>query len=137
GVEEAVLVENLAALVLEIALDNAEALHFQPAEALAVPGQLLVLVVDDLHFDAERRPALLGLNGELLIVRKSNHARLDRPGRADRAHFRHPPGVADRDAVIVLESPDHVRRAGRAADADELERGQPLILLAHILHEAE
>ena len=66
------LVEDLAALVLEIAFDDGEAPDLQPAEALAVPRQLLVLVVDDLHLDAERRPALLGLDGELLLVREGS-----------------------------------------------------------------
>ena len=40
GVEEAVLVEDLAAFVAEIALDDGEALHLEPAETFAVPRQL-------------------------------------------------------------------------------------------------
>ena len=57
-------------VVLEVLVHDGEASNFKPAEALAVPRQLFVFVVDDLHLDAERRPALLGLDREPLIARE-------------------------------------------------------------------
>ena len=70
-------------------------------------------------------------------MRKVDLVRLQRARRPDRAHLGHAPGVADLDAVIVLEGADHLRRAGRAADADELQGRQPLVLLAQVLEQAE
>ena len=64
-------------------------------------------------------------------------AGLDRADRAERAHFGHAPGVADFDAVVVLEGADHVGRAGRAANDDELQRREPLALFAHVMQQPE
>ena len=67
GVEEAVLVEDVAA-VLEIAARNRRPAHLEPAEGLAVARQLVAGVVGDLHLDPERRVALLGLDVEQLLA---------------------------------------------------------------------
>ena len=120
------------ALALEIGLRHREPCDFQSAEALAVPWQLAIFLVHDLHFDAERRPALLGLEREQFLVRQVLALRFDRAGRADRAHFGHAPGVADLDAVIVLERPDHRGRTRGTADQHFLQRRQALALLLHI-----
>ena len=73
----------------------------------------------------------------LCSLRKAARAGLERAGRADRAHLRHAPGVANGDAVILLEGADHVGRTGRAANADEFERRELLVLLAQVLQQAE
>src|SRR5208337_5621411 len=104
-------------------------------EALAVPRQVPVLVVDDFHLDAERRPALLALDGELFLARQRRLAGLERADRAERTHFGHAPGVAHFDAVVFLKSADHLGRTGRAADDDELERREFLALLAQVMQQ--
>src|SRR5580692_12868616 len=136
GVEEPMLVEQLA-VVLEVVLDDGEAAHLEPTEALAVPGEFLVFVVDDLHLDAKRRPALLRLDREPLVAWELARVGLHRACRTNRTHFRHAPGMTDGDAVIFLESADHLGRAGGPADADKFERRKRLLLLAQILQEAE
>ncbi len=131
GVEEAVLVEDVA-LLLEIAPGDGRTGDLEAAEAFAVPRQFPVLGVDDLHLDAEGRPALLDLAGENVFGGRAFQRRLDRTDRAERAHLGHAPGVAHFDAVIPLEGADHRRRAGRAADDHRLQRGELLALLLQI-----
>src|ERR1039458_7194386 len=55
GIEPAVRLEHFGAFALVIALGHRRPAHFQAAEGLAVPGDLLAGVVGDLHLDAERR----------------------------------------------------------------------------------
>jgi hypothetical protein len=50
---------TVAAFLAEVAGDDPRPLHQQVAEALAIPGQFLTVLVDDLHVDAVDRVALL------------------------------------------------------------------------------
>src|SRR6267142_2187629 len=58
---EPLVAQRIAALALEIALDDPRPAHLQVAEGLAVPRQLLAVLADDAQVDAEQRAALLAL----------------------------------------------------------------------------
>ena len=66
------------AFAAEIAFRDGGPAHLQPAERLAVARQLLVVVVDDLHLDAEDRMTLLALVVELLFARQLGDVVLER-----------------------------------------------------------
>src|SRR5207249_1570071 len=51
--------------------------------------------------------------------------------------LRHPPGVLALDAVIVAESIDHRRRAGRPSDCDGFQRAESEIVLLHVRKQCE
>ena len=70
-------------------------------------------------------------------MRQAELGGLDRARRTDRAHLGHAPGVPHLDAVVVLERADHLGRARRTADSDELQRRQSLALLAQVLQQAQ
>ena len=117
--------ERRAASPLKYSLDDPRPAHQQVAGGLAVPGQLLAVVVDDLHVDAEDGAALLLEQALLLLVRRARSVLgLQRAQRAERRHLGHAPGV---DAPRRRTRPaacDHRRRAGRAADHRALERAR-------------
>ena len=125
GVEPLLLVEMFGAAVLVVGGGNGGSPHFQAPEGLAVPGQFDAVVVGDLHLDAEGRVALLCLEPQLLLPLEMLVFGLDAAERAERAHFRHAPGMNDLDAVFVLERLRDRRRAGRAADDHAVEVRQP------------
>ena len=68
GIEPAILVELLLAGSAVIGARDRRSPHLQAAEGFAVPGLLDVVVVGHLHFDAERRMALLLLDIEALFA---------------------------------------------------------------------
>ena len=118
--------QRIAALALEVAGDDPGPAHQQLARGLAVPGQLLAVVVDDLHVDAVHRAALLRLQ---------RHALARRPGSqclafsvhsgAQRAHLGHAPGV------------QHLRRRSRPGSVRIIAGGQAEPPMTVRLHGAE
>jgi hypothetical protein len=108
--------ERIAAFALEVVRDDPRAAHHQLARGLAVARQLLAVVADDLHVDAEHGAALLGLHRHALFGAQSFVLGLERAGRAERAHLGHSPGVQHLHAVAFLEGLHHRGRACRAAD---------------------
>ena len=61
----------------------------------------------------------------------------ERADAAERAHLGHPPGVLALHAVIVAESIDHRRRAGRAAHHHRFQRAEFEIVLLHVGEQRE
>src|SRR5690606_8106522 len=108
--------QRIATLPLEVLLDHPGPASEQVAEGLAVPGHLLVVVVGDLEVDPEDHVALLLEDLLLLLLGQLEVLALQAAERAERRGLGHAPGVDDFHAVLVLEGPDHGRRAGRAAD---------------------
>src|SRR5712692_5741857 len=113
---EPAILQWIAALALEVALDDPRPAHLQVAEGLAIPGELLAVLADDAHVDAEERASLLALQLGTLSFAPFRVLRLEGGGGAERAHLRHAPRVEHAHAVFLLEAADHRRRAGRAAD---------------------
>src|SRR5688572_13459005 len=116
------VLQRIAALALEIALDHPRPAHLQVAERLAVPRQLAAVLVHDAVVDAENRAPLLALDRLALALRQLLLPRLERASGAERTHLGHPPGMQHLHAVLVLEGTDHRRRTRRAADHHALER---------------
>src|SRR5882672_6547360 len=134
---EPALAQWIAALALEITLDDPRAAHLQVAEGLAVPRQLLAVLADDAHVDAEKRAPLLAL--ELCAIRLAplHVLRLEGGGGAERAHLGHAPCMQHAHAVLFLESVEHCRRTGRAADHHALERAEAQLLLLHEVEQSQ
>ena len=124
GIEEAVAVEDIAAVALEVGARDRGPAHLEAAERLAVPRHRPAGIVLDLHLDHEGRMALLLLDVEPGVAGERGIFRLERAQRAERRHLGHAPGVDDLDAVDVLELLRHRARAGGAADHHALEIGQ-------------
>src|SRR5437762_4314318 len=99
---EPALPERIAALALEVALDHPASAHLQVAEGLAVVGKLASVLADNPHVHAEDRPALLVLQRDSLLLGPACMLRLEGRHGAERAHFRHAPGVQHFHAVFVL-----------------------------------
>src|ERR687888_200416 len=58
---EPAVLQRIAALALEVALDHPGPAHLQVAERFAVPRQLASVLIDDAHVDTEQHPTLLVL----------------------------------------------------------------------------
>src|SRR5690606_914508 len=121
GVEIALLVEDLAAVALEIGPGDSRAADLEPSERAAVPGTPHAVVVGDLHLDGEGGVSLLLLHVEPGAAGQAGNLRLQRAYGAERAHLGHAPGVHDANVVPGLETFGHGPRAGRAANHDALE----------------
>ncbi len=113
------------ALALEVAVHDPGAAHQQVAIALAVPGLVGAVAVDDAHVHAIDGEALLLQDLHLLVLGQLQLLVLERAQRAQRAHLGHAPGMQHLHAELVLEGRDHGRWAGGAADHRALERGKP------------
>ncbi len=137
GVEPAGRIELLSPPALVIGTGDRRATDLEPAEGLAVPRTLDILVVGDLHLDAKGRMALLHLDIVARLAFELVIFRLEAAERADRAHLGHAPGMNDIDIVIFLEGLDHRARGGRTADHDRAEIGQLAALFFHMLQQAE
>ncbi|KAF1857266.1 hypothetical protein Lal_00014497 [Lupinus albus] len=111
----------------EIAGADGRAAHQQPAEAGAVACHVNAGTVDDAELHAADRPPLLGrqCQGGLGIL--SAVLALRHVGEAERAGFRHAPGMQNLHPHL-LEALDHHRRAGRSADGDAAHGGQFLLV---------
>ena len=134
SVEEPVLIENVAR-VPEVGSSNGWPAHFQPSEGLAIAGQLLVFILDDLHLDAERRVPLLHLHIQALLTRENSTFRFQRPQRSQGTHFGHAPGMAHGHAIVILKCPNHFTWACGPADNDSLQVWKFDLLLFQILQQ--
>ena len=113
-------------------------LIFQVPEGLAVPRQRIVVVIGDLQVDGEGHAALLELDGQIhRPPSRSSRPPLSVAERAERARFRHAPGMDHLGVVVLLERLDHGRRAGRPADHDPLQVGQRVAGLLQMLQQHE
>ena len=95
-------------IVLEIVRDDPRAPHQQVAGTGSVPWQFAPLRIDDLHVDAEYRPALLREDGKLIRLGQGRVSRLQFAHGAERRHLGHAPAVQHLD-VELAESVDHRR----------------------------
>src|SRR4051812_13040810 len=80
GREPAAVLQRIAALALEVALDHPRPAHLEVAESLSVPRQLLPVLIDDAHVDAVDAAALLVLPRVALVFGELQMLRLERPG---------------------------------------------------------
>src|SRR5262245_39749713 len=110
GVEKALRIED-PGFLLEIGPGDCWPTDLEPAEGLAVAGQVRIVIVRALHLDAERRVALFDLNVEPFLASQFCIFWLQGSKRAERAHLSHSPGMADLHAVDVLERLGHGARA--------------------------
>src|SRR4051812_34525019 len=134
---EPALLQRIAALPLEQALNHPGAAYLQDAEGLAVPRQFATILVDDADVDAEEHATLLVLQLEAVFRAPLAVLRLEGGDGAERAHLGHAPGMQHLHAEVLLEGADHGRRARRAADDDALQRREAQLLLLHVIEEAE
>ena len=127
--------ERIAALVVKIFADYPRTAHHQIAERLAVPRQLAAVRIDNLHVDAEYRPALLRLH---LVECIATELRMLCPRcaqRAKRTQLRHPPSVHGGDVVALFEGAQH-RRRQRSASHDRASHGGKLeLVLVHVIEQ--
>src|SRR5688572_29120630 len=134
---EPALLERIAAFALEIALDHPWAAHMEVPDRLSVPRKLAAVLAHRPEVHPVDRAPLLVLQRVALLLALSCVLRLEGTHRAERAHLGHAPGVQHLDAEFLLEGARHRRRAGRAADHYALERGEPKLLLAHVVEKPE
>src|SRR5262245_56894836 len=116
GVEPTLRVERRCSLVLEVTRGDCRTFHLEPAERLAVPGEVTILIVGDLHLDTIERTALLQLLLPELVLAQMVQSSLEGSDRPGRAHFRHSPTMNDIDAMALDECPHHDHRASRSTD---------------------
>src|SRR5947207_9169182 len=88
-----VRLQRIAALALELAVDDPGPAHLQVAERLAIPGQLGPVLADDAHVHAVDGAPLLVLERVARILRRLRMLRLEAADRAERAHLGHAPGM--------------------------------------------
>ncbi len=119
-----VAAQRVAAFVLEVAGNHPRPAHQQVAAALAVPGQLPSVGVDDFHVDAEDRPTLLEQNLALLLGWQRELGIFQCTHGAQGRHFGHAPGVQHRHPVALAEGLDHGRRTGRTPNYGALEAAE-------------
>ncbi|EAV43465.1 hypothetical protein SIAM614_02271 [Stappia aggregata IAM 12614] len=138
GAEPAFLVEDRfrSFRVLIIAGSDRVAADIEMARCLAVVRQAIAGIIDDLHVDAKDPPPLALFPVDALVERQIRHRRRQIALRAERAHFRHAPGMADVDALL-LEPLDQRARGCRAADDDIAEAIGKAAALADLVHEAD
>src|SRR5204862_659343 len=129
--------QGTAARALEVFVEYPGPAHGEIAEGLAVARQVPAFAIDDFHFDAIDRAPLLELHLALFFAGQRFMLAFERAEAAERAHLRHPPGVLALDAVIVAESIDHRRRAGRPSDCDGFQRAESEIVLLHMGKQCE
>ena len=111
--------------------------HLEHAEGDAVLRERVVVVVDDLHLDAEEYPSLLDLAVAEPLRRLVPGAVGGAVDGAERRHLGHAPGMAHLDAVAREEGLDHRPRRGRAADHQPLDGGERLAGLLQMGEQAE
>src|SRR5262245_42309806 len=107
GVEETLLVQDLAAFPLEIRLGNRRPAHLETAHGIAVPRQAGAGIVGDLHCNDEGAVSLLLLNVEAGRTGKIAILRLKGASGSKRAHLGHTPRMDDLDPIGILESLRH------------------------------
>ena len=123
GCEPAIL-QKVLILHLEIAVQHPVTAHHQIALGLAVMGQIIAVIVDDLQLDPKGRAPLVFAQAVLLLDGQVAMLGQGKIGRAKRAHLAHAPGVDSIDAISFPEGLDHRRRTGRAADHGAFQAGQ-------------
>ncbi len=136
SIEPAIGREGAEAFALEIAADNPRPAHQQPAERLAIARQLLIIVVHDLHLDAENAAALLDPDVELLIIGQGIGFRDAGAHRAERGHFGHAPQLQHFHAELVIAF-EHRARHRRTTDRRPVQLAEGFAGFLQILHHAQ
>ncbi|MNT04769.1 hypothetical protein D3C72_1393610 [compost metagenome] len=135
GVEEAFVVQDLAAFIAEIGAGDGRALDHQTAIGRAVVRHVLTRVVLQLQLDAQRRRALLDAPLQLLLERQGGQFRRHVRQGADGRGLGHAPALQHLDPKLVVEGADHAFRHGGAADQHALDRRELQIVLAQMVQQ--
>jgi hypothetical protein len=93
---------------------------FSAPNAFTIPGQLLVVLVNNTHFDTEYAASLQTLEVGHLLIAEIFHAFLKAEYGAERAGLCHAPTLHHGAVMLFSESLNNYARTGSATHADAL-----------------